>query len=58
MPLTKAPDGRQLEPHKPNLKRAEEADAAERSAVRAHVVHEAIRYEGEDELRRPAAALA
>src|SRR5512133_2009311 len=36
----------------------EQEDAVRRSAVRAVVVHEAIRKEGEEELRRPISALA
>ncbi len=40
------------------LKQREHAEADQRSAVRAPVVYEAIRREGEDELRRPARALA
>jgi formate-nitrite transporter family protein len=37
---------------------SEEEDGAERSAPSGKVVHEAIRQEGEDELRRPSTALA
>lgn len=40
------------------LKRGEHEEAEQRSAVRAPVVYEAIRREGEDELRRPVQALA
>ncbi|HEY7295886.1 MAG TPA: formate/nitrite transporter family protein [Dehalococcoidia bacterium] len=40
------------------LKEREHEEAEQRSAVRAPVVYEAIRREGEDELRRPARALA
>src|SRR5512141_611186 len=32
--------------------------AAERSSLGVHIVHEAIRMEGEEELRRPSSALA
>lgn len=39
------------------LRRSERRRAAERTAPGAQVVHEAIRREGEDELRRPASAL-
>ncbi len=45
-------------PHTPDLKASETADAIQRSAVRPQVVHEAIRKEGEEELRRPVSALA
>lgn len=38
--------------------RVEKKQVEERVAIGAHVVYEAIRREGEDELRRPAAALA
>lgn len=44
--------------HAPPLNEEEAEAAAERSAVGAHVVHEAIRMEGEAELKRPAASLA
>ncbi|HLZ71806.1 MAG TPA: hypothetical protein VKV26_18035 [Dehalococcoidia bacterium] len=40
------------------LSRGEHREAEQRSAVRAPVVYKAIRREGEDELRRPARALA
>lgn len=39
------------------LETAEERQVERRTAVRPHVVHEAIREEGETELRRPARAL-
>lgn len=42
----------------PVLEQAERQDAERRSAPSASVVHEAIRAEGEDELKRPSAALA
>lgn len=42
----------------PHLTHAEEQEVEERSATRVAVVHEAIRKEGEDELRRPNSALA
>lgn len=38
--------------------RAEQKQIEERAAIGAHIVHEAIRREGEDELRRSSAALA
>jgi formate/nitrite transporter FocA (FNT family) len=44
-------------PRAPTLKRDEEQEVQRRAAVSASVVHEAIREEGEDELRRPSAAL-
>lgn len=43
--------------NKPYLNREEQADAEEHTSVRAHVIHEAIRRDGEVELRRPASAL-
>jgi formate/nitrite transporter FocA (FNT family) len=46
------------ESRKPDLSETEHRDVEERAAVRAHVVHEAIRREGEDELRRSSGALA
>jgi formate/nitrite transporter FocA (FNT family) len=42
---------------KAELSAEEEQDVARRRAVRPHEVHEAIRREGEDELRRPSSAL-
>jgi formate/nitrite transporter FocA (FNT family) len=42
----------------PELSEKELEDAEERSSVRVHVVHEAVRREGEAELKRPSAALA
>jgi formate-nitrite transporter family protein len=44
--------------HAPELNREESEQAQERSAVGAHVLHEAIRKEAEDELARPATSLA
>src|SRR5579862_9185537 len=38
--------------------RAEQKQIEERASIGAHIVHEAIRREGEDELRRSSAALA
>ena len=43
---------------KPDLTEKEEHEAEERVSVTAHVVHEAIRKQGEDELERPGSALA
>lgn len=43
---------------KPELTEMEEREAGKRSALRAQVVYEAIRREGNDELRRSTAALA
>jgi formate/nitrite transporter FocA (FNT family) len=56
----RAPD--QDQPEEPLIDRTglsaeEEQDLTRRRAVRPHEVHEAIRREGEDELRRPSAAL-
>ena len=45
-------------PAAPILSEAEQGEAERRSALRADVVYEAIRQEGEDELSRPSAALA
>jgi formate/nitrite transporter FocA (FNT family) len=42
----------------PIITRAEQKQVEERQAIGANVVYEAVRREGEDELRRPAAALA
>src|SRR4051794_15798802 len=42
----------------PSLRAAEHEEVQERTAVRAGVVHEAIRKEGEGELARPSSALA
>jgi formate/nitrite transporter FocA (FNT family) len=42
----------------PELTEDEEREARERTSVSAPVVHEAIRRDGEEELRRPATALA
>lgn len=41
-----------------SLDRSEQRDAQARVAVRAPVVHEAIRLQGEEEFARPAMALA
>ncbi len=43
---------------KPDLSEDEEREVESRSALRVHVVHEAIRREGDDELARPTSALA
>src|SRR5689334_19120774 len=40
------------------LSEREKEEAQERSTARAHVVHEAIRLEGEEELKRSSSALA
>lgn len=42
----------------PELSQDEAKDVGALSAVRAHVVHEAIRREGDEELERPSSALA
>lgn len=43
---------------KRDQKQADKHQARERTAISAHVVHEAIRREGVDELKRPTSALA
>jgi formate/nitrite transporter FocA (FNT family) len=45
-------------PGLPELSNEEREDAHERTAVTAYVVHEAIRLDGEEELRRSSSALA
>lgn len=42
----------------PELTEKQQEDAVERTSVSAVVVHEAIRYDGEEELQRPISALA
>jgi len=42
----------------PELTEHEKQEAEDRTSVKATVVHETIRYDGEEELNRPAAALA
>jgi len=42
----------------PELTEKQQEDAVERTSVSAVVVHEAIRYDGEEELHRPISALA
>jgi formate/nitrite transporter FocA (FNT family) len=44
--------------HAPELDRAEERKAIERTSPGPHIIHEAIRIQGEEELRRPTSALA
>jgi formate/nitrite transporter FocA (FNT family) len=44
--------------HATNLSEAELKEAEERSSVAVHVVHEAVRREGEEELKRTSTALA
>src|SRR3954468_21000345 len=41
-----------------DLSEAEQKEAEERSSVTVHVVHEAVRREGEEELKRTSTALA
>ncbi len=48
----------ETQPNTLDLSERELQDAEERSAIRAHVVHEAIRIEGEEELKRSSSALA
>ncbi len=49
---------RKADEHRPDLSDKEFEEAEKRSAPRAHVVHEAIRLEGEEELKRSSSALA
>jgi formate/nitrite transporter FocA (FNT family) len=42
----------------PDLTEREKEEAADRTSVKATIVHETIRYDGEEELSRPLAALA
>ena len=42
----------------PELTEREKEEAEERTSVRATVVHETVRYDGEEELHRPVSALA
>lgn len=42
----------------PELSEREQEEARERSSIRATVVHEAVRHDGEEELLRPVSALA
>src|SRR5947209_8472946 len=51
-------DGRQEEIVAPELTEKQQQEAEERSTVSAVVIHEAIRHDGEEELNRPASALA
>ena len=44
--------------HTPNLNPQESRKAEEHSAIGAHIIHESIRQEGEDNLKRSTAALA
>ncbi len=53
----KPDDGKIAQAINENLKPQEQAEAVQRSAPRAIVVHEAIREEGEEELRRSLSAL-
>ena len=56
-----AEEERQLEPGQaaaPHLTEEEIRQTERRAAIGAHVVHEAIRIEGEEELARPSSALA
>lgn len=48
----------EVDEHKPELKQEEEREAEHRTSVRAKVVHEAIRRDGEEELQRTAQALS
>jgi len=42
----------------PELNEREKQEAEDRTSVKATIVHETIRYDGEEELNRPLAALA
>jgi formate/nitrite transporter FocA (FNT family) len=53
-----AQDQETLETPRVELSEREQEEAQERSTARAHVVHEAIRLEGEEELKRSSSALA
>jgi formate/nitrite transporter FocA (FNT family) len=56
------PDEHEREPEQdlvtPDLTERQKDEAEDRTSVSAVVVHEAIRHDGEEELRRPASALA
>ncbi|HZJ02557.1 MAG TPA: formate/nitrite transporter family protein, partial [Thermoleophilia bacterium] len=58
-PGNKAEEAFENEPTEPEpeLVPGERREVQRRTTVRAHVVHEAIRAEGEDELKRPPAAI-
>jgi formate/nitrite transporter FocA (FNT family) len=45
-------------PHAPSLDERQERMAEERSSVNAHIIHEVIRKDGEEELRRTTSSLA
>ena len=56
MNRNQAPSPESPEPDE-DLRQKNHEKAEERTSISAHVVHEAIRQEGEDELRRPSSAL-
>jgi formate/nitrite transporter FocA (FNT family) len=60
MIINMAEQEKQLDPalHAPHLDRREEQMAEERSSVGAHIIHEVVRKEGEEELNRTTSALA
>src|SRR5579863_122394 len=59
MPKTKKQEAAGVPEISPAItKKIEERQVQERVAIGAHVVHETIRREGEEELCRPASALA
>src|ERR1700757_2670028 len=59
MPKTKKQEAAGVPEISPAItKKIEEKQVQERVAIGAHIVHETIRREGEDELRRTASALA
>jgi len=51
------PEGSRMGEMEPQLTEAEQKEAEERSSVTVHVVHEAVRREGEEELKRSNSAL-
>jgi formate-nitrite transporter family protein len=53
-----AGDGDEAAIAAPELTEQERQEAEERTSVSAVIVHEAVRYDGEEELKRPASALA
>ena len=59
LPSVRVPEPLSSEPaFAPELNRSERQEVEHRAAVRPHVLHEAIRRAGEEELKRPARALA
>lgn len=58
MLMEEKPDEKDEKVIAPELTEKQQEDAVERTSVSAVVVHEAIRYDGEEELHRPISALA